>query len=165
MARANLGRRTKVVENPTVHVRKNDTVVVLSGKDKDKKGKVLEVLPQKGKVLVDGVNIAKRHTKPRPGQTQGGILEKALPLNASKVQLICPKVQQAYPHRQEGCAQGRPHHLRSSLQALQRGDLTWQPEKTAKRQAKAADQGRRQRKGKWRKRRRQRSDEGGRRWT
>ena len=84
--------KTKLIDRPSIHVRKNDLVVVLSGKDKDKKGKVLEVLPQKGKVLVDGVNVAKRHTKPRPPAIPtGGILEKALPINASKVQLVCNK--------------------------------------------------------------------------
>jgi large subunit ribosomal protein L24 len=91
VAKANLGRRTKASEMTGVHVRKNDTVVVLAGKDKDKKGKVLQVFAQDGKVLIDGINVARRHTKPRPGQTQGGILEKSLPLNASKVQLVCSK--------------------------------------------------------------------------
>lgn len=72
-------------------VKKNDMVVVLAGKDKGKRGKVLQVLHKRGKVLVDGVNVAKRHTRPRPPkEPRGGILEKTMPLWASKVMLICP---------------------------------------------------------------------------
>lgn len=75
-----------------VHVKKNDTVVVLSGKDRGKKGKVLKVLPGDMKVLVEGINISKRHTRPRPPKIpQGGILEKTQPLPSSNVQLVCPK--------------------------------------------------------------------------
>jgi large subunit ribosomal protein L24 len=74
-----------------VHVKKNDNVVVLAGKDRGKKGKVLEVNPEKNTVLVDGINVVKRHQKPRPPRfPQGGIVEKAMPLNASNVQLVCP---------------------------------------------------------------------------
>ncbi|HEY3998044.1 MAG TPA: 50S ribosomal protein L24 [Candidatus Xenobia bacterium] len=87
MARPNIEERQK----RQVHVKKNDQVVVLSGKDKDKKGKVIEVLREKGRVVVENINLAKRHTKPRPGQHNGGIMEKPLALEASKVQLICPK--------------------------------------------------------------------------
>lgn len=75
-----------------VHVKKDDTVMVLTGKDKGKKGKILQVLPAEGKVLVDGINVAKRHTRPRPPKIpQGGILEKALPVASSNVMLVCPK--------------------------------------------------------------------------
>ena len=74
------------------HVKKDDTVVVLAGKDKDKRGKVLGVEPQRGKVLVDGVNVVRRHTKPRPPKfPQGGIIEKTLPIDLSNVMLVCPK--------------------------------------------------------------------------
>lgn len=79
-----------------IHVRKDDNVVVLTGKDAGKKGKVLEVLPVKRKVLVDGVNVAKRHMKPRPPRfPQGGRIEKAMPLDASNVQLLCPRCNKA----------------------------------------------------------------------
>ncbi len=75
-----------------VHVKKGDTVEVLSGKDKGKRGKVLKVFPSNGKILVDSVNVVKRHTKPRPPKIpQGGILEKTLPLYASRVMLVCPQ--------------------------------------------------------------------------
>lgn len=74
------------------HVKKNDTVVVLSGKDKDKRGKVLGVEPKRNKVLVDGVNVVRRHTKPRPPRfPQGGIIEKTMPIDLSNVMLVCPK--------------------------------------------------------------------------
>ena len=74
------------------HVKKDDTVVVLSGKDKDKRGKVLGVEPKRNKVLVDGVNVVRRHTKPRPPRfPQGGIIEKTMPIDLSNVMLVCPK--------------------------------------------------------------------------
>jgi len=72
-----------------MHVRKGDTVEVISGKDKGKKGKILKVLPRKGTVVVEGANVAKRHTKPSQKFPQGGIVEKALPLYSSKVLLFC----------------------------------------------------------------------------
>jgi len=76
---------------PALHVKKGDTVEVLSGKNRGKRGKVLKVFPREGKVLVDGVNVVKRHTRPQPPTIpQGGILEKALPIYASKVMLVCP---------------------------------------------------------------------------
>lgn len=76
---------------PNMHVKKEDTVVVLAGKDKGKRGKVLQVMPGKSKVMVDGVNVVKKHTKPRPPKVpQGGILEKAMPIDASNVMLVCP---------------------------------------------------------------------------
>lgn len=74
------------------HVKKDDTVVVLAGKDKDKRGKVLGVEPKRNKVLVDGVNVVRRHTKPRPPRfPQGGIIEKTMPIDLSNVMLVCPK--------------------------------------------------------------------------
>ena len=72
-------------------IRKDDLVVVLSGRDKGKQGKVLEVHPKAGKVVVEKVNVVSRHTKPRQQGEQGGILKKEAPLYASKVQRVCPK--------------------------------------------------------------------------
>ncbi len=98
------------------HVKKDDTVVVLAGKDKDKRGKVLGVEPKRNKVLVDGVNVVRRHTKPRPPRfPQGGILEKTMPIDLSNVMLVCPQVQQADPGRGQG--ELRWHPL-AGLQAL-----------------------------------------------
>lgn len=73
-----------------MHVKKGDMVEVISGKDKGKKGKVLKVLPRKATLVVEGVNIVKRHTKPSQKLPQGGILEKSAPLYSSKVLLFCP---------------------------------------------------------------------------
>ena len=72
-------------------IKKDDVVVVLSGKDKGKQGKVLEVQPKAGKVIVEKVNVVSRHTKPRKQGDQGGILKKEAPIYACKVQRVCPK--------------------------------------------------------------------------
>ena len=73
-------------------VRKNDNVVVMTGKDRGKKGRVLKVLPEKNRVVVEGVNIIKRHTKPNPQrQIKGGVVEREAPLHASNVQIVCPE--------------------------------------------------------------------------
>ena len=72
-------------------IKKNDTVVVLSGKDKGKQGKVLSTRPTVGKVLVEGVNMADCHVKPTRQGQEGGIIRKAIPLRASKVMVVCPK--------------------------------------------------------------------------
>ena len=72
-------------------IKKGDTVVVLSGKDKGKKGEVIAVLPKDGKVVVEKINMVSRHTKPRKQGDQGGILEKEAPLYACKVMRVCPK--------------------------------------------------------------------------
>ena len=69
-------------------IRKDDTVVVISGKDKGKQGKVVRVLPDAGKVVVEGVNVAKRHQKPTRSMQQGGIIDKAMPIDASNVALV-----------------------------------------------------------------------------
>lgn len=74
-------------------VHKGDEVLVLSGKDVSKRGKVLEAIPGKDKVIVEGINIVKRHQKARGGtiqQQQAGIIEKPAPMWASKVMVICP---------------------------------------------------------------------------
>ena len=72
-------------------IKSGDTVVVLSGKDKGKQGKVLSVMPDAGKVIVEKVNMVSRHTKPRKQGDQGGILQKEAPIYACKVQRVCPK--------------------------------------------------------------------------
>ena len=72
-------------------IRKDDTVIVLSGKDKGKTGKVLSVMPKDRKVIVEKVNIVSRHTKPRQEGQEGGIIKKEAPLYACKVMRVCPK--------------------------------------------------------------------------
>ncbi|MCQ2736089.1 MAG: 50S ribosomal protein L24 [bacterium] len=82
----------KVRKPAKIHVRKGDTVVVVSGKYEGQKGKVSKVMPYEGTIIVDGVNMRKRHTKARPPQVpQGGIIEKAMPMHSCKVMLVCPK--------------------------------------------------------------------------
>ena len=72
-------------------IKKDDLVVVLSGKDKGKQGKVLQVMPEQRKVIVEKVNVVSRHTKPRRQGEQGGIMKKEAPIYACKVQRVCPK--------------------------------------------------------------------------
>ena len=67
-----------------MNIKKNDTVIVLSGKDKGKKGKVLEAMPASGKVIVEGVNVATCHVKPRKQGEEGGIIRREIPLYAGK---------------------------------------------------------------------------------
>ena len=74
-----------------MNVKKNDTVIVLSGKDKGKKGKVLEAMPAAGKVVIEGINVATCHVKPKKQGDQGGIINREIPMYASKVMLVCPK--------------------------------------------------------------------------
>ena len=78
-----------------VHVRKNDTVIVISGKDKGKTGEVLKVIPKTGRVIVKGVNIVKKHQKPNKHNMQGGIVEMEAAINSSKVMLYCEKCKKA----------------------------------------------------------------------
>ena len=72
-------------------IKKGDRVVVLQGKDRGKEGTVMRAIPDKGKVIVEGVNIAKKHQKPTRATMQGGIIDKDMPLDVSNVALICPK--------------------------------------------------------------------------
>ena len=69
-------------------IRKGDRVRVLTGKDRGKEGEVISVHPRTGKVVVEGVNVAKRHQKPTRAMQQGGIIDKAMPVDASNVALI-----------------------------------------------------------------------------
>ena len=73
-----------------LHVKKGDTVVVLAGKDKGKQGKIVEALPKKSRVIVQGINKVKRHTKPSQSNPQGGIITKEAPIASSNVMLVCP---------------------------------------------------------------------------
>jgi len=77
-------------ETNKLHVKKGDTVVILSGKDKGKQGKILEALPKKGKIVVEGINKVKRHAKPTQKTPQGGIMVKEAALNSAKAMLVCP---------------------------------------------------------------------------
>ncbi|HHS13582.1 MAG TPA: 50S ribosomal protein L24 [bacterium] len=70
---------------------KNDTVLVVSGNYKGKKGKVLKVFPKENRVIVEGVNFIKRHTRPTQKNQQGGIIEKEAPIHISNLMVVCPK--------------------------------------------------------------------------
>ena len=73
-------------------IRKNDNVVVVTGKDRGKRGRVLKVLPARNRLVVEGVNFVKRHTRPNPQQNvKGGIVERESSLHASNVQIVCPE--------------------------------------------------------------------------
>ena len=74
-----------------VHVRTGDTVIVINGKDRGKTGKVMQVSPSEGKVIVEKVNVVSKHVKPRKMGEPGDILQAESALYAEKVQLICPK--------------------------------------------------------------------------
>ena len=76
-------------------VRKNDTVLVLAGKDKGKKAKVRFAYPRENKLVVEGINMIKRHSKAVKGARQGGIIEREAAINASKVMIVCNKCNQA----------------------------------------------------------------------
>lgn len=72
-------------------IKKDDTVVVITGKDKGQRGKVLTVIPKEGKVVVEKINLVSRHTKPRKQGEQGGIVKRETPIRACKVALYCGK--------------------------------------------------------------------------
>ena len=82
---------TKTMEKPKMHVKTGDAVMVISGKDAGKRGKVISVDTKNGRVFVDKVNIAKRHTKPTKGAPQGGIVKKEAAIASSNVMLYCGK--------------------------------------------------------------------------
>jgi len=73
-------------------VRKNDNVIVVTGRDKGKRGRVLRVIPAKTRIIVEGVNFIKRHTRANPQRNvKGGIVEREAPVHASNVQILCPE--------------------------------------------------------------------------
>ncbi len=74
-----------------MNIKTNDTVIVLSGKDKGKKGKVLSTMPKAGKVIVEGINVATIHNKARKQGEESGIIRKEIPMYACKVMRVCPK--------------------------------------------------------------------------
>ncbi|MBQ1954792.1 MAG: 50S ribosomal protein L24 [Clostridia bacterium] len=78
-----------------VHVKTGDTVEVISGKDKGKRGQVLAVSPEEGKVIVEKINMVSKHVKPRRMGEQGGIIKAEGAMYASKVQIVCPRCKKA----------------------------------------------------------------------
>ena len=78
-----------------VHVKTGDTVVVLSGKERGKRGKIIAVSPTEGKVIIEGVNMVSKHVKPKKMGEAGGIIKAEGAMYASKVQLVCPSCDKA----------------------------------------------------------------------
>lgn len=72
-------------------IRKGDRVQVLQGKDRGKSGDVMRAIPAKNKVIVEGVNISKRHSRPRSGTMQGGIIDKDMPMHVASVAIVCSR--------------------------------------------------------------------------
>jgi large subunit ribosomal protein L24 len=81
----------KATEPVKMKLRKGDTVRVIAGKDLGKEGAIMRVIPKQNKVIVDGVNVAKKHQKPTRATQQGGIIDKDMPLHASNVAIVCGK--------------------------------------------------------------------------
>lgn len=78
--------------NRRPHIKKNDQVLVIAGKDRGARGKVLRVLPQEGRAIVERVNMVKHHTRPNPQRgIQGGVIEREAPIHLSNLMLICPE--------------------------------------------------------------------------
>lgn len=73
-----------------MRLRKGDRVQVLSGKERGRQGEIVRSLPGSGKVIVGGINTARRHTKPRSATTEGGIVDKDMPMHVSTVAIVCP---------------------------------------------------------------------------
>ena len=88
----------------SLKIKKNDTVVILSGKDKGKKGKVLGTVPSERKVVVEGCNMVTCHIRPRKQGEEGGIMKREAAIAACKVQVVCPKCSKAtrVAHKIEG---------------------------------------------------------------
>ena len=74
-----------------MRIKKNDTVRVIAGEDRGREGRVLKVFPDKKRIIVEKVNLIKRHTRPSKAVPQGGIIEKEAPINETNVMLVCPK--------------------------------------------------------------------------
>jgi len=89
-----------------MHIKSNDTVIVLSGRDKGKQGKVMNVDPKGGKAIVEGISVAKRHKKPRKQGEPGGIITMETPIYVSKLMRVCPKcskpTRQAFAFEEDG---------------------------------------------------------------
>ncbi|NLW25466.1 MAG: 50S ribosomal protein L24 [Clostridia bacterium] len=90
-----------------LHVKKGDNVVVIAGKDKGKKGKVLQAFPSESRVIIEGVNIIKRHTRPTQKMPQGGIIEREAPVHVSNVMPFCSKCGKGVRITKKELADGR----------------------------------------------------------
>ncbi len=98
-----------------MHIRKNDQVIIIAGNDKGKTGKVLKIFPGSQRVVVEGINFIKRHTRPTQTNPQGGIVEREGAIHISNVMVICPKCNEGVRTRSLEVAgtDGRIRHVRS----------------------------------------------------
>lgn len=95
---------------PKMSIRRGDEVVVIAGKDRGKRGEVTRVLPEANRVVIDGVNIVKRHLRRQPNSLQAGIIDMPAPLNRSNVMLVCPNCHR--PTREARTVLGDGSHVR-----------------------------------------------------
>lgn len=114
-------------------VKKNDTVLVLTGKDNGKIGKVLRALPEDNKVVVDGINVQKKHKKARSAQDTSGIIEQSGPISASNVLVICPACGKA---TRVAHAEVDGKKVRACKKCGASLDVKAEPKKTAKKASK-----------------------------
>lgn len=98
-----------------LHVKTGDTVIVISGKDKGKQGKIKAAMPKEGRVVVEGVNMVKRHTKPTQSNPKGGIIEKEAPIYAAKVMIVDPETKK--PTRIKKIQQNDGTYVRASVKS------------------------------------------------
>jgi large subunit ribosomal protein L24 len=91
-----------------MRVAKDDTIIVIAGDEKGKTGKVLKVYPDKSRVLVEGINFIKRHTKQRSRMQPGGIVQKEAPIHISNVMVVCPRCGEGTKPTRSRLAEGRP---------------------------------------------------------
>lgn len=92
-------------------IRKNDTVEVIAGDDRGKRGRVLQVLKADGRVVVEGVNFVFRHVRPSQKNPRGGRLEKEMPVDVSNVQLVCARCQKPVRVRRDRSEKGRVRRI------------------------------------------------------
>lgn len=98
-----------------LHVKTGDTVVVIAGKDKGKEGKIIAAMPDKERVVVEGINQVKRHTKPSQKNPQGGIITKEAPIHVSNVMVIDPKTKK--PSRIKKVQQKDGRYVRATVKS------------------------------------------------
>ncbi|MGN1162434.1 MAG: 50S ribosomal protein L24 [Christensenellales bacterium] len=118
-------------------VKKGDQAVVISGKEKGKKGKVAQVIPSTGKVVIENVNVVSRHKKPRSAQDKGGIMKKAAPIDASNVMVVCPACGKATRVAHKEIAGEKARVCKKCGASLDK-DMKKQVKKDAKAETKAA---------------------------
>ncbi|MCL6589162.1 MAG: 50S ribosomal protein L24 [Firmicutes bacterium] len=101
------GRGGKRVATKTnISLKKGDEILVISGKDKGQRGKIQKVMPEINSVIVEGLNLAKKHAKPTKTSPQGGVIDKALPIKAAKVMLVCAGCNQPTRFRKNKAVDG-----------------------------------------------------------